>query len=396
MRLATVILATSGLLAFGSSCSRDQIAPDCFFEDANGCLPPAGGPGGGALALECGMPPVGAIGAQYSHTVASFSGPQNAVFQADGLPAGLSMAGGGQIVGVPEETGTFSATVTVTDTESGRSVSDTCSDFIVENRLDHDLFDLPDLAPLGCVPVGGDIDNHLIGGDGTPVTCSMETGDSDGCPNGDGNGIIPDGVSFDPQTCMSSGTPNDEHGGTYAWIVRVEQSGVVLHVPFCATQPVDGFFHDVDYLHGGMSRDLVAPLIVSYDPEAPLSLGNGMGTDPQVEVTAACPDQSCNFWGYTVSITCSPFDPPFDFENSGALFDDMNNRIGFFHGTEVSTQGMNVGDQPNGNRTWIVHFREWYCTTTPADEALCDKDIGNNVKDNAQTRYTWPVIAVPQ
>lgn len=395
MRLATVFLATGSLLVLGSSCSRDQIAPDCFFEDAEGCVGPAGSTGGGALALECGMPPTGAIGAQYNYTVENFSGAQNGVFQADGLPAGLDIAGG-QIVGVPEQTGTFTVTITLTDTESGRSVSDTCSDFVIENRLDHDLFDLPDLAPLGCVPVGGDIMDHLVGGDGTPISCSMETGDSDGCPNGDGNGIIPDGVTFDAASCMSSGTPTAEHGGTYVWIVRVEQSGRALYVPFCATQPVDGFFHDVDYIHGGMSRDPVAPLILPYDPEQPLTLGDGMGTDPIVEVSAACPNESCNFWGYKVNITCSPFDPPFNFDNSGALFDGMNNRVGFFHGTGVTTHEMNAGDQPNGNRTWVAHFREWYCTTSPADEDLCDKDIGENVKDNAQTRYTWAVIAVPQ
>jgi hypothetical protein len=383
-----------------ASCQRDQIAPECFFVDQNGnCLPPVGPDDSGNvdLSLECGEPIDGALKANYSYTVDAFDGPDGVVWQASGLPMGLQVGMGGQIYGVPEETGTFEEiVVTMTDTDSGASIMSPCGPLTINDELGHGLGDTPapDLAPLGCVPVGEDIMEFLTGGDGTAITCAMgESAAGDACPHDDGNGLLPDGVSFNADECLSSGSVDADHHGTYVWMVHVEQSGNVVDVPYCATKSLDTAFHDIDFTLDGDARDPLAPMVITFDPASPLQYGDS--PDPQILVTEACAADSCNFWGFKSNVTCSPFDPPFEFP-SFHVENGNGDRIGFQHGFDISTQGANVEDQKNGSRAWTVQISEWYCTADPANQEDCDKDMGDNVKNNAQTLFTYAVIAYPE
>lgn len=392
MRLNTCLLASGVLLMVGSSCQRDQIAPDCFFTDSQGncILRETPGPDTNS-ALDCGAPPAGAVAAQYSYVV-DFEG-EGLVFSAQGLPAGLNIsATTGEINGQPAEEGTFAdAVITMTD-DAGRTLMSECEDIEIGPELDHGLYDLPDLAPLGCVPVGGDINDHITGGNGTDITCTLPSaGASDTCPLGDGNGVIPDGVSFDAATCMASGSPNEGHHGTWIWMVAVEQAGNTIHVPFCATEEINTF-HGIDVTMDGGAHDNRAPAIEAFDPAAAFDFGSD--SDPRFEITEACAGGTCNNWGYKFVVTCSPFDPPFSFNSDGSLDDGMGANIGFFHHMQASTQGATVEEQGLGDRAWVLNWKMWYCTSD--NGADCDGDSDTAIYDNAQSTYTMSVIAHPQ
>ncbi len=396
MRFSTCLLTSGAIVLAISSCQRDQVAPDCFLRDDNGkCIEPSGAPPEpGALSVDCGMPPLGAVDADYRYAV-DFEGDKVS-FTAEGLPNGLTITGStGEIVGVPTDMGTFSeAVITITDDESGVSKQAECPDIEIAPALDHDLFDLPPDAPYGCLPMGADINDHLSGGDETDVRCSFEEkGMNEFCPYDEGNGLLPEGLTFDEDTCAATGSIAEDHMGTYVWIVAVEQSGNTVHVPFCATKTLDGSFHDVAVtLDGNAGHDPLAPAILAYDPAAPLDFGDD--TDPRFNVTDECPGASCDYFGFRFERLCSPFNEPFVYKPRDFLYDNMMNPIGFFHSVIASTHGSNVGDEINGDRTWVVNFKFWYCTSDT--QPPCDPEDDNAIFDNAQTQYTFSVLAHPQ
>ena len=97
----------------------------------------------------------------------------------------------------------------MTDTGSGTSIDSTCDPLTVNDALTHGLGDSPppDLAILGCVPVGVDINDLLTGGDGTPINCTLDEAEFANCPLDDGNGWLPAGVSFDSIAALLFGFP---------------------------------------------------------------------------------------------------------------------------------------------------------------------------------------------
>lgn len=395
MRIVTGLVGASALLLAVPGCSRDQIAPDCFFKDDGTCIVPgADDGGGGLLTLDCGSPPNGAVKAGYTWDLAEASGSEELVFQAaGGLPAGLMVsATTGQIYGAPEEEGEFSITIQMTDTGSGRSISDTCDAITIGEELGTDLPGLPQSAPRGCLPISENILDHLIGGDGSDITCSIGDFAYDTCENDEGNGQLPAGITFDPETCMASGTVQEEHFGTHVWMVQVQQSGNEISVPFCAEKDISGMFHDINFSWMGDTHNPMDPIHITFDPAATLDVGDGQ--DPRIEVFHECANNECINYGFSHLLTCSPFDQPFSWDDWGTLKDNNDNQIGFFHGMQASTQGNIVQDQPNGDRPWVVKFRSWYCTTNQDNEE-CDP-MGNNFFDNAQSAYTWSIIAWPE
>jgi hypothetical protein len=390
MRPYILVFACPALIG-SVGCSRDQIAPDCFFKENGRCIVRDPGDPPGELDLDCGAPPLGAVGANYNYTV-DFSPMDGVVFSAANLPPGLTIGGtSGQIIGVPEQVGTYEDIVITMTGEDGASVMDTCDPLQIDPALDHDLYDLPPTAPLGCLPLGEAIGDHLGGGDGTAVVCTLATDASPTCPHGNGNGILPAGVTFDAASCTATGAPTEDRFGTWVWMVDVEQSGRHISVPFCATN-ADPPFHAIATELGGAPHDPLAPAITPFDPAAPLVFGSNM--DPRFSVVHACPGNDCNNWGYKFVATCSGFDPPFSFEDDGSLDDGMGGNIGFFHHLTASTQGATVESTGLGERAWVVNFQMWYCTAP--DAATCDGDSDTAIYDNAQTKYTWSVIAYPQ
>jgi hypothetical protein len=397
MRPSWTCLPTSGavvLLLCG--CQRDQIAPDCFLRVSGECVVIEDVEIPGEVSLECGKPPLGALEAFYSYTVDYQAA--DPTFSATDLPPGLTIGSSGEISGVPTMEGTFMPKVTLTDLESGATADSECGPITIGPALTHDVFDLPPTAPLGCLPVGEKLEDHIQGGDKSPITCTPpQAADppSTSCPFGDGNGLVPAGVTFNAGDCSYSGAPTEEQHGTWVWMVKAEQSGYELWVPFCASKDAAPF-HNIGIRFGMNSHDPMAPFIVPFVPADPLVFGGGM-EDPVFEITSACGGGSCNNWGYEFSAMCSPFNTPFSFQPDNSLDGMMGQKIGFSHEMTASTQGDPV-DNPTkdgdaGERTWVANFRMWYCTS--GNNMDCDTDLPG-FQDNAQTRYTMSIIAHPQ
>jgi cytochrome oxidase Cu insertion factor (SCO1/SenC/PrrC family) len=58
------------------------------------------------------------------------------------------------------------------------------------------------------------------------------------------------------------------------------------------------------------------------------------------------------------------------------------------------TDGKTLDDAGFGERPWVVNFRYWYCTSADAD--ACDTNSDVAIYDNAQTKWTWAIIAWPE
>jgi hypothetical protein len=393
------LLAVGVVSLTGTTACSDAPTPDCFERDSFGrCVIP--GPDIN-LAVTCTNLPDGALRATYSFTP-TITGTSNYTVMATGLPAGLTVsAATGEIVGVPEETGTFSnIELTVDSTSTDDSVTVTCEQLVVNDALTFD----PAMTEKGCVDVDEDVFSMLSGGTGAPVQCALDpvSSPSPTCPIRDGNGVIPAGLTFDDASCQATGSITEDSLGTWAWIVELDQNGAKLYVPFCATNEPPTY-HDVSIdAVGGM--DPLLPLSVQYDPAAALDVG---GTDPDalpapifsVDAGSNCATDGCNNYGYSFAVSCSPFDSPFSAQPSASLDDGAGATIGFTHSLGLSTQGNTVamqGDAATPNRDFttrpfVVDFTIDYCTA--GDATTCDDD---NIAANAQTRFNYAVIAWPQ
>lgn len=378
------LLLISGSLGIG--CSGTELAPDCFLQSDNGkCLIPEGP--APEMSLDCGTPPVGAVGAQYSH-FPTFEGPSSVTFDADNLPEGLQIgANTGQISGAPTTAGMYPDVVLkMTDDVSGASVEATCPSIEVVEALSHDLFDKPATAPYGCIAIGDNLDNHIMGGTGVDYTCSVA-----GVENEDqGEGVIPAGVTFDADTCSASGSPTEDFHGTWVWMVEVKQASFSIYVPFCATKEVQTF-HDVAFTNDGQAVDVLEPMLLPVKANEEVRFGDG--DTLEFEVTAECAGNSCVTWAYQHRMYWSPI------EKWSALPDgtikDMNGNlnIGFFHHFSGDSDGMTPAEQGFAGRAWTAPFRFWYCTSGNAGD--CNPQDEDLVMKNAQTKLVWSVIAYP-
>lgn len=385
MRGTTLAYPALFSVFFGLACGSAD-APDCFLRENGKCVIPEYGPPPAELSIDCGMPPKGAVGANYVYDI-KYSGPDTVVFDASGLPDGLTIgATTGQLYGNPTMAGVYDmATVTIIDSDTGSELSAECPAIEIGERLSHDLFDLPASAPLGCLPVGEALADHMCGGDDSEITCSADGAMAEE----EGEGVIPDGVSFDAASCSASGSPSEDRYGTWVWMVEVQQSGLTMYVPFCATNDA-ATFHDLAVTDGGQDHDPLAPILAPFDPEAELEVG--VGDTLRFDVTAACNGGSCNNWGYKFNVDVSPFDA-WNVGTDGAN-KNGNQLIGFYHHMWATTDGKSVNEKGFGDRAWVANWRMWYCTST--DLADCDFNDDNAIYDNAQTRYVWSVVAYPQ
>jgi len=69
----------------------------------------------GALTITSGAPPAAVQGQAYSFQFTATGGQTPYSWSATGLPAGLTLSTGGLLSGTPTANGSFSVTVTVTD-----------------------------------------------------------------------------------------------------------------------------------------------------------------------------------------------------------------------------------------------------------------------------------------
>jgi hypothetical protein len=390
------IARTTGLgitmLAFVTllgSCSRDELAPDCFEPIAGdpGCAIP--NPGGTDVSSDCSESmPEGAVGAMYEYNfnsdVSGGTGVYNNWSAITALPPGLTLdQDTGILSGIPEEPGNmaYPVSISVQDANTGEDFTIDCADIVINPRLSANPIRT---EPMHCLPHTtsmAEMLDKLEGGDGTAITCSMNDDVGLPCPLGDGNGRPPPGITFNESSCSFSGNINDDHRGTWVWTVKVTQSEYTTYVPFCASNEIDTF-HDITLTANNVVESDLQPGLLEYDPSTSISFGNG---DYEWEISdPACvndPSQ-CNAYGFRYDVTCSPFDPPFSLNAMGA-------NEGMMHGLTAT------GPTPSASfehRPWVASFEMLYCTSNSG--ANCDVD-DPNFETNAQTKYHFDVVGYP-
>lgn len=337
------------------------------------------------LILECGAPPAGAEGAKYSHQPTVTGGVPGYMWSASGLPDGLSINQfTGQITGTPTLAGAYAIELMVEDSQ-GTMAMTTCPSAEIAGHLGVDLSGLK----TPCIPEGGSLLEYVEGGDGSPITCST--------PGGTGNGKLPAGLTVDPGACKTSGSIAETRYGTWAWIVRAEQNGAELFVPYCATQSQQApKAYAIKGAHAG--GDQLAPATGTFTPGELIKFdGDG---EPRFEVTTEC-GNAC-FYGFYYAVTPSPMGSgPCKDDADGCyglcpLIADPNEQDG---DTQVSCtllpemglpkegfahEMWAKGDVPSASfeaRPWIVQWSIDYCVSTET-MACANKDAilanGNN------------------
>jgi hypothetical protein len=340
----------------------------------------ADGSGGGTTAAPpvevlCGELPLAAVGADYEHAFAvDPDGSWN--WSVDGLPAGLNLSPiSGSLSGAPEEEGSFELTVAV---EGSQGMGEASCMLEVGPALSSDL----SVLARPCVGPEDSLEDLLIGGDGSPVTCST--------PTGTGDGTRPEAVTVNEESCAIEGEPTEDEYGTWVWMTEVEQSGARIYVPFCITQdtPPAGSF-DVSMTFDGDTEALLEPVVGTFAVGEPLAFG-GQG-DPAFTVLGGCGPSSC-FYAFNFVVGPSPFGGDCGQENCfglapSSIVDDMDgNPVGFRH--EMFALGPEAPDT-FADRAFVLPWNLTYCIG--ATDADCE-----DVQANAGARVHVSLLMTPE
>jgi hypothetical protein len=371
----------AGLMA----CTSDLPAPNNY-EPSSAGIDSAGG-----LEVGCEDIPAAAVGAEFDYTpMISGAGDALLSFAAMDLPAGLSIdATTGQITGVPTAEGT--ATIEVSVTTDGNAMDVTMCELQVNPALDVDLDLVVDTVPF-CLRPGMQTLHDLVvdgTGDGSEITCTWEGGNGDGRP--------PAGISVGLESCAIEGTVTENRYGTWVFIVRGEQSGASVHVPYCVTNE-ERPDYDVTVDHsglGGMGIDgTLIPIMRRYNPSAAISFGEG--GDPRFEIIDAdsCGANAC-FYGFHFSIsTGSPFAGTPSLSPNERI--DDPGPIGFFHSLRWSRP--DPVEEEFRTRPWTVNIDLSYCLSDTRgdpddpDDGPCE---GTNILPNAGALFEASILMIP-
>ncbi|MCB9570339.1 MAG: putative Ig domain-containing protein [Myxococcales bacterium] len=337
------------------------------------------------LVVECGAPPMGAEGADYTHVPSASGGVPGYMWAATGLPDGLSINEfSGAITGQPTLAGDYEIELTVTDKE-GTMAMTTCPLVTVGGKLS---VDLEGVGP--CIKDKGSLLDYIQGGDGSEIVCST--------PGGTGNGKLPAGITVDPGACTIQGSIAETRYGTWVWIVRAAQSGVEIYVPYCATQDQQGpDSYKIIGTHSG--GDQLTPAVATFDPDQPVKFdGDG---EPHFEITTTC-GNAC-FYGYYYGVSSSPFgggackddadgcyglcplvpdpnEPDGDKQISCTLLPEMGlPKEGFSH--ELWSKG-DVPADDFKDRPWVLQWSIDYCISTDGGACTNKANILANGKDS--------------
>ncbi len=351
------------------------------------------------LVVDCGAPPPGAVGAEYSHMPTVEGGVPGYSWSAEGLPEGLEINGfTGAITGEPAVSGDFTVELTVEDSE-GMTAMATCAGLAVADGLSVDLSGLE--GP--CITGAGSLLDYVQGGDGGAITCSV--------PGGTGNGKLPAGITVNPETCAIEGSISETRYGTWAWIVEASQSGVEIHVPYCATQDEQApGAYTITGMHSGGAGDALTPATADFAPGELLKFdGDG---EPRFEITTEC-GNAC-FYGYVYAVSSSLFGGgPCKEDSDGCyglcpLVDDPNEEDGDKQGNCSLLPAMGFpkegfvhemwskGDVPSAsfeNRPWIVQWSIDYCIST--DDSAC-KTKSDILENGSGSNLEFAVIMRPK
>lgn len=339
---------------------------------------------GDPLMVDCSGLGTGAVGATYMHTITASGGESPYSFSAAAVPDGLALDQQGALAGVPTMVGSNTIDVTVSDANGDTAMASCPLDIGPQLAVTPLALD----AVPYCLTGADTLLNHVTAGtgDGSAITCST--------PGGSGNGKLPAGVSVNPDTCAIEGTPNElVHGmsriGTWAFVVRGEQSGAEVFMPYCVTQstPSPGT-HDIVVDHTGMTGQTLVPMMRTFNPDASLAVGDG-ATDPLFTITNmdACGTNTCAY-GYNYFIDASPFDAMNGIDiTSALLLDAMDRPIGFTHTFAIS--GPVVSDAFK-TRPWVVNLDWDYCLADTTPECANDQ-----IENNANGFLEFSVVMVP-
>ncbi len=328
--------------------------------------------------VRCGEVPMAAVGADYDH---AFEVDPDAswTWSADGLPAGLNLSPiSGALSGTPTEVGSFELTVAV---EGNGGTGEAVCMLEVGPALSADLSALARPC-LGPDDVLADV---LVGGDGSPTTCST--------PSGTGDGRRPEAVSVGAESCAIEGAPTPDEFGTWVWITEVEQSGAETYVPYCITSdtPPEGSF-DVTMSAGGEDDVLLEPRLGTFVVGDPVAFG-GDG-DPFVVVTGGCGGSAC-FYGFSYQVGASPFggecgqDPCLGLGPTAIVDDIDGNPIGFSH--EMFAFGPAVPESFAG-RPFVLPWELTYCIADNGN----DCDGNDNIVANAGAHVHISLLMRPR
>ncbi|MCA9698691.1 MAG: hypothetical protein KC431_14290 [Myxococcales bacterium] len=379
-----------------TSCSRAELAPDCFqIDPATGvCLVPY--PGASDVTIACDADttfPDAALGANYSFNLNDITMGGTGLYSSwdvTGLPPGLSVdEASGEITGTPGGMADIAYQdihVRMIDAGSGEAYDfESCGEIIVNARLNANQ---ARNEPNHCVPFDASKDEMialLSGGDGSDITCeAFVDGGSATCPLGDGNGRPPPGITFNDSSCTHSGTIAGNRHGTWVWMVQLTQSDYVITVPYCATNDI-GTYHDLIMTANGNVTPNTEPGLLEYDGANSLAFGNGSYhwdiNDP------ACPGNDCNNFGFRFDVTCSPFDAVDPWVIT--LAPSSGTSTGLMH--EMTATGPVVSDKFT-KRPFVASFEMDYCTSaTPSDCDVNSPTFGQT----AQTHYHFDVVGFP-
>lgn len=313
--------------------------------------------------LQCEALPLAALDAAFSAPleITGLNPANDSTLTVSGLPDGLTFdPGTGIISGAPQgDPGSHPFEVLVeTMTVLGPASTMVPCVIDINPRL---ALQMPLGTPLGCVsPDDGLADAFVDGtGDGTAPSCELQS-------EGEGNGRVPQGVEIDASTCQITGSISEERRGTWVFIVRAQQSGVELFVPYCVTND-EPQGYEITATHSGTSDAELRPIVRTYDPGVAFDVG--MDGDPRYEVTSpeTC-DLAC-FYRYAFLRTIAPLED-FSLEPEGLVMGEMDQPIGFFHELRVSGPAVPPEFQA---RPWVVSVAVEYCMSTEPDG--CDDVI---------------------
>jgi hypothetical protein len=366
-----------GCLATLVGCTSDLNAP------SNYLLPDGPDTDGGDVALLCDTIPTAAVQANFSYSLELAADEERTLtYTAEGLPDGLQIdPDSGEITGQPTTEGMFSFTVTAT-AEEGETGTAMC-DVDVAARLGLDLDAALLVAQPFCLQPNESLLDYLVPGTGdtTAVTCDHIVGS--------GNGNLPAGLTVNPDTCVAEGNLAETRFGTYVFAMRGQQSGVDVYMPYCATQGTANFAYDVSSVHSGEDPGTLVPIGRTYDPAAPLSVGEPGNPVFTIIDEASCGANSC-FFGFSFGINASPFDAAtFGLPNRDLVRDMTDRPIGFTH--ELTIGGAPVAAE-FVDRPWVVNVSLDYCLAP--DDMTCDGAA--NTQQNGDGHLELGVIMVPQ
>lgn len=332
-----------------------------------------------SVEIGCGELRAGALGAEYEHAFVLDPADASGTWSIAGLPEGLSFSPfGGELSGIPSEAGTFEVTVSL---DGSAGMGETTCTLEVGPALSADL----SVLARPCLGPGDSLQDVLVGGDGSELSCST--------PAGNGSGSRPEAVTVGEDTCAIEGTPTPDEWGTWVWITQVRQAGARVHVPFCITQetPSAGSF-DVTMTRGDDTNVVLEPLVGSFAVGETIAFG-GEG-NPGFEVTGGCGGGAC-FYGFNFSVGASPFggdcgeDSCLGLGPSAILTDEAGGPIGFSH--EMFAFGPAVEEDFAG-RPFVLPWELTYCIAD--DETACDGSEG--ILANAGAHVHVSLLMLPE